>query len=659
MPFDLEQVVQNALFMVQQKAEGKRIELIVDFDPSKSLHHLVGDPLRLGQILINLLSNAVKFTETGHVRLSVRQQESDQEATNIAFRVEDSGIGMTPEQVGRLFQEFSQADGATTRKYGGTGLGLAISKRLLAAMGSEILVESEIDQGSVFHFSLRVPLAPGFAETPDDKPQIACQRGLVVADYPAVRESMAAMLVAMGCQKVDQSPGGEDALLRLTAAASENGHPYELMLLDWLMPNMSGGELIDALRARGIPLPPKLIVVSSADAVLLRYEANQPEIADVVQKPLLPNVLRRIFDLGGNDYQARLESSVPRPGCLQGMPILLVEDNEVNQQVAGEILKGWGANVEIAANGQIALDRLFSQAPDRFSLVLMDIEMPVMDGREATRRLRNDERFRDLPIIAMTAHVAGHGMKDGLAMGVSGYIAKPFEPDELLAMVQPYWRAPEGPAFSPAELAQENEGEQAFIAAVDSVLEIDSVVLLRRFAGRLPFLAHTLRQFIGDCQNWSERLSETLASGDLETARRQVHTLKGLAGTFAMKRLQAALYHLENAIRSGVVEPFGEIAEVDVQLLPLLAGLERLPARLSEPDADGDDRPIDVVLARLNSLLLEGDGEVEEVWRLNKGRMAGFYSPRQIAGIDHAIVQWNFDEALVILAQGNHGGGGQ
>ena len=658
-PFDLEQVVQNALFMVQQKAEGKLIELIVDFEPSISVHHLVGDPLRLGQILINLLSNAVKFTETGHVRLSVRQLASDGETATIAFRVEDTGIGMTSEQVGRLFQEFSQADGATTRKYGGTGLGLAISKRLLSAMNSEILVESEVDRGSVFHFSLQLPLAPGSAALADEKPQIACRRGLVVADYPAVRESMAAMLVAMGCPLVDQSPGGEDALVRLTAAAAEKEHPYDLLLLDWLMPNMSGGELIDVLRARGIALPPKVVVVSSADAVLLRHEANQPEIAEVVQKPLLPNVLRRIFDIGGNDYQARLESSIPRPGCLQGMPILLVEDNEVNQQVAGEILKGWGASVEIAANGRIALDMLSSQAPDRFALVLMDIEMPVMDGREATQRLRNDERFRDLPIIAMTAHVAGHGMKDGLAMGVSGYIAKPFEPDELLAMVQPYWRAPAGQLMSPIETMPEKENEQAFIAAVDSVLEIDSVVLLRRFAGRLPFLAHTLRQFSVDCQNWSERLSETLASGDLETAHRQVHTLKGLAGTFAMKRLQAALYHLENAIRGGVVEPFGEIAEVDVQLQPLLAGLERLPTDLSEADTDNDASPVDVVLARLNALLVEGDGEVEEVWRLNKGRLAGFYSPRQIAGIDRAIGQWNFDEALVILAQGNHGGGGQ
>jgi len=657
-PFDLEQVVQNALFMVQQKAEGKRIELIVDFPPTRNLHHLVGDPLRLGQILINLLSNAVKFTEAGHVRLSVRQEVSDGETSTIAFRVEDTGIGMTPEQVGRLFQEFSQADGATTRKYGGTGLGLAISKRLLSAMNSEILVESAVNRGSVFHFSVQLPLATGWTPTDDDRHPGGGHRVLVVDDYLAARESMAEMLLAMGCQTVDISPGGENALARL-AAAAKAGRPYDLLLLDWLMPDMSGGAFIETLQARGVALPAKVIVVSSADSVLLRHEVTQPEIADVVQKPLLPNALRRIFNAGGDDYPARLESAIPRPGCLHGMPILLVEDNELNQQVAGEILKGWGAVVEIAVNGQIALDLLSALGPDRFALVLMDIEMPVMDGREATRRLREDERFRDLPIIAMTAHVAGHGMKDGLAKGVSGYIAKPFEPDELLAMVQPYWRASAGPALPPAEPELVPGSEQAFMAAVDAVLEIDAVVLFRRFAGRLPFLAHTLRQFIDDCQNWSERLSEALASGELEAAQRQVHTLKGLAGTFAMKRLQAALYDLENVIRGGVVEPFGEIADVDAQLLPLLAGLEGLPAILPEADSDSGAGPIDVVMTRLNALLTEGDGEVEEVWRLNKGRLAGFYSPLQIASIDRAIGQWNFDEALLVLAQDNNRGNGQ
>lgn len=655
-PFDLEVVVQNALFMVQQRAEGKNIELILDFQPTRNLHHLLGDPLRLGQVLINLLSNAVKFTETGHVRLIVGERSSDKLTSTIVCRVEDTGIGMTPEQIGRLFQEFSQADGSTTRRYGGSGLGLAISKRLLAAMGSEIRVESQVDRGTVFHFALLLPLDPHGDDGNEATSLVGCKRALVVDDYAPARESMSILLQAMGCATVDQSPGGLDALARLTRARTE-GLVYDLLLLDWLMPDMSGGELVEALHSRGISLPARTLVVSVADASLLRQEVDHAGITDVIQKPLLPNVLRRIFSSGIQiEPTARLEPIIPHPGCLQGMSILLVEDNELNQQVAGEILKGWGASVDVAANGQVALDLLFAAEAAHYALVLMDIEMPVMDGREATRRLREEGRFEDLPIIAMTAHVAGQGMKDGLAMGANGYIAKPFEPEDLLAMVQPYWRGLIGQALPPAD---SGEAERVFAAAMAAIPQIDSAVLLRRFAGRLPFLARTLRRFADDCHGWSDRLDAALAQGDIEAAQRQVHSLKGLAGTFAMGRLQSALYDLENIIKSGVVEPFGEIAEIDAQLHPLLVGLEQMPASLTDSVAANDDRPIEVVLALLRDQLGSGDGEAEELWRMNKGRLVGVYSPRQVAAIDHAIGQWDFDQALHILEIANQGGGGQ
>ena len=655
-PFDLELVVQNALFMVQQRTEGKNIELILDFQPTRNMQHLVGDPLRLGQVLINLLSNAVKFTETGHVRLIVGERSSDKLTSTIVCRVEDTGIGMTAEQIGRLFQEFSQADGSTTRRYGGSGLGLAISKRLLAAMGSEIRVESKVGQGTVFHFAMQLPLDPSGEAESESALQIECRRALVVDDYAPARESMSTMLQAMGCAKVDQSPGGLDALSRLTRAGND-GWTYDLLLLDWLMPDMSGGELLEALHSRGISLPDRTLVVSVADASLLRQEVEHTGVSDVVQKPLLPNVLRRIFGVGlEKESAARQEHIIPHPGCLQGMSILLVEDNELNQQVAGEILKGWGASVDIAANGRIALDILFAEGAEHYALILMDLEMPVMDGREATRRLREDERFQDLPIIAMTAHVAGQGMRDGLAIGANGYIAKPFEPEDLLAMVQPYWRGLMWHALPPAD---SGEAERAFTSAMAAMPQIDSAVLLRRFGGRLPFLARTLRRFADDCQGWSDRLDATLALGDLEAAQRQVHSLKGLAGTFAMGRLQSALYDLENVIKGGIVEPFGEIAEVDAQLQPLLAGLERMPASLTDSVAVSDDRPIEVVLALLRDQLGSGDGEAEEVWRMNKGRLDGVYSPRQVAAIDHAIGQWDFDQALHILDNANQGGGGQ
>jgi signal transduction histidine kinase/DNA-binding response OmpR family regulator/HPt (histidine-containing phosphotransfer) domain-containing protein len=656
-PFDLEAVLQNALFMVQQKAEGKGIELTLDYRPQRAMRRLVGDPLRLGQILINLLSNAVKFTEAGHVRLAIREVERDGDTISIACHVEDTGIGMNPEQIGRMFQEFSQADGSTTRKYGGTGLGLAISKRLVTAMGGVLEVESEPGRGSNFHFSIRLPVASDAVESGAEV-DLSYIRALVVDDYPVARQSMAAMLASMGCREVDQSPGGLDAVGKLAAAS---GDGYDLLILDWVMPEMSGGEVIDALRATGRQLPAKTIVVSAADATSLRNEANRPGVTEVIQKPLLPNALRRICGIAaGGDEPGVAGYAVPRPDCLLGMSILLVEDNEVNQQVAGEILRGWGANVDVAENGQVALECLGAHHPEHYAVVLMDLEMPVMDGREATRRIRSLEYFERLPVIAMTAHVAGHGMNDSMARGVNGYIAKPFEPDELLAMLLPYWVSRPALDLPPAEeeapSARPELSLEAFLAQVPG---IESAVLLRRFGGRLPFLTNALRRFAGDCKGWSTLLEERLVRGEMEAAERQVHTLKGLAGTFAMTDMQLALIELENAIKGGVVEPYGEIAEVEARLQPVLDKLAALPDRQAVAESHDNGLPIDEVLVLLRRHLSEGDGEVEEFWRLQKGRLSSRFSPRQIAAIDHALENWDLDEALVILDETSQRGGRQ
>ena len=651
-PFDLESVAQNALFMVQQKAESKRIELIADFHPLPEFHHLVGDPLRVGQILINLLSNAVKFTELGHVRLKVSGRVAPAGRVSIVCGVEDTGIGMSPEQVSRLFQEFSQADGSTTRRYGGTGLGLAISKRLVAAMGGEISVESIVGQGSTFRFSIELPVAPGDVDGASDKLSLSCRRALVVDAYPATRESMVTMLKAMACWQVDAVSSGAEALAALNRG-NEEGKPYGLLLLEWLLPDMSGGGLIDSLTGQGIALPGQTIVVSAADASLLRLEVNHPGVVEVVQKPLMPNMLCRICaECRQHGAASQDQATGPRTGRLQGMRILLVEDNETNQQVAVEILKDWGAVVDIAVNGQLAVEMLSAQSPDFYAVVLMDLEMPVMDGREATKRLREDGRFKNLPIIAMTAHVAGHGLRDELAKGVSGYIAKPFEPDDLLAMLQPYQA--DAHVVLPIAVTPKSVPEVpgTFLSALDAMPELSSSMLQRRFAGRLPFLSQSLQRFVEDNQGWVARLEGLLTCGDIETARRQVHTLKGLAGTFAMAGLQSALLDLEEALMRGNFEPFGEIAEVDVRLKAVLVGLAKLPADFVDSDSGEGQLPTGEILVLLRKLLREGDGEAEELWRQNKGRLAGEYSPRLIAIIDRAIGQWDFDQALVILDGG-------
>ena len=648
-PFDIESVVQNALFMVQQRAEGKRIELVLDYALPANFPMLNGDQLRLGQILINLLSNAVKFTEAGHVRLGIHELARNVGTSSLCCRIEDTGIGLTGEQVDRLFQEFSQADGSTTRKYGGTGLGLSISKRLAQAMGGEITVKSEVDRGSCFQLTVQLPLA-SHGELAVDPGPIACRRALVVDDYPAAREGMAGVLRLLGCEVVDEAASGPAALAKFETA-QESGLPYDLLLLDWMMPGQSGGELIETMHRRGMALPAKTVVVSAADISLLRAEVMHPEVCEVIQKPLLPNVLRRIC-ASFSDHQASVDAALktPHAGLLSGMKILLVEDNEINQQVASEILEGWGACVDVAVNGRLALDLLLAKAPDWYAVVLMDLEMPVMNGHEATLHLRADSRFAQLPIIAMTAHAVGSDLLRALNEGMSGHIAKPFEPDDLLAKLRPYLRQ-DSPSPAALRLPVHSAAENRFINALKALPEIDVPVLLRRFHGRIPSLARALQRFVEDAQVFVARLKVALAEGDMATAHRQAHTFKGLVGTFALPLLQQAATDLEVAIKSGVVAPNKEIATLEAMLPPLLDKLATLKLTQRSEDVPPVRNHPAAFLTLLRQYLSEGDGEAEELWNTHRESLAGLYTPLELARIERAIGQWNFDEALAALSK--------
>jgi two-component system sensor histidine kinase/response regulator len=312
--------------------------------------------------------------------------------------------------------------------------------------------------------------------------------------------------------------------------------------------------------------------------------------------------------------------------------------------------------VEVAAHGQEALDLLFARAADSYAVVLMDLEMPVMDGREAVRRLRADARFADLPVIVMTAHTLGQALQDVLAQGINGYIAKPFEPDDLLRLLSPFQRsslplpsvveAP--PETSQAELQQ--AVEQIFIKSLRDIGEIDSTVLLRRFSRRIPFLSRALQRFVEESQLFSGKIRESLQNGDRETAHRHAHSFKGLAGTFAMKALQAALLELEKALGEGLGDATDEMAAVESRLQPLLGKLAGLPNCQDNGVVPADPGEVARVVAQLRQLLSESDGEAEELWRSNKGRLVGIYSPLQLATIERAINQWNVDEALAALA---------
>ncbi|MCB2187718.1 MAG: response regulator, partial [Deltaproteobacteria bacterium] len=402
--FDLHKVLQSVADLVGAKVQEKGLDFLFDVDPQVPVQ-LKGDPLRLGQVLTNLTNNAVKFTEKGEIVISVRLAEQTEEEAQVRFTVRDTGIGMTPEQVGRLFQAFSQADTSTTRKYGGTGLGLTISKRLVEMMHGEIWVESEPGAGSQFIFTARLGVGQARARRElAPHPDLRGLKALVVDDNATSREILGHMLRSFSMEP-NQAPGGAEALDELRAA--DQDRPYDLVLLDWRMPGMDGlttaRHIKEDLRLSQAPV---IIMVTAYGREEVMHGIEQVGLDGFLIKPVSPSMLM-------DSIMAAFGQEVIRPAGgpresgeagvenLSGARVLLVEDNEINQQVAQEILEEAGLVVTIAADGLQGVNA--AKAGD-FQAVLMDVQMPVMDGYTASRTIREDPALADLPIIAMTAN---------------------------------------------------------------------------------------------------------------------------------------------------------------------------------------------------------------------------------------------------------------
>jgi two-component system sensor histidine kinase/response regulator len=430
--FALDEVLGTVANLIAEKATTKGLELIFDVAPEVPAT-LVGDPLRLGQILINFANNAVKFTERGEIIVSVRVRERAEGQALLYFAVSDTGIGLTREQMGRLFQSFHQADTSTTRKFGGTGLGLAISKKLAELMGGEVGVQSEHGRGSTFWFTARLGIAQGTHAGPVLRRELSGRRALVVDDNDNARTVIADMLRSMSLDVVVAASGHEAVMEALQAA--ESGRPFDIVYLDWKMPEMDGLETARQVRALGLHSAPMLLMVTAYGREEVRADAKADGVHDVLMKPLSPSQLldATAAALGQHPVEryataASTSVSAQRLAALRGARVLLVEDNDINQIVATEILTDAGLVVDVAPDGKVALEMVQSKPYD---IVLMDMQMPVMDGITATREIRKIGRLARLPIIAMTANAMEQDRRKCLEAGMNGHVAKPIDPDEL------------------------------------------------------------------------------------------------------------------------------------------------------------------------------------------------------------------------------------
>ena len=545
--FFLEDVLAQIADLSVMRAQDKGLELLFDVAPDVP-NALQGDPLRLGQVLINLTNNAIKFTDKGEIVVTIRLQQLEEHAAVLRVDVRDTGIGLTPPQRSKLFQAFTQADTSTTRHHGGTGLGLTISKRLVEMMEGEIDLVSEAGVGSTFFFTARF----GLAAVPRDNLLLPQQfhglRVLVVDDNPSAREIFVSMLTALGFEA--RAVLGGALAIGAVAQARAEGRPYGLVLMDWKMPGMNGLDTLAGIRAdaAGIDATPACIMVTAFHREALLEAARQRDLPldGVLNKPISASTLldQIAFVFGGVTGQSRKtqrqSSYRDDERALRGAWLLLVEDNEVNQEVAQHILNDAGIRVDIAGNGAIALAKIAENAYDG---VLMDCQMPVMDGYQATRKLRQDPRYSNLPVIAMTANAMVGDKEKCLDAGMNDFIAKPIDVAQLFGTLA-RWIAPATPQEMAAVVAQP-EAELPVIAG------LKMAEAMRRVGGNAALMRKLLDRFVETQFDAMQRIVAAIENNQLETAIREAHTLKGLAGNIGAGGLADSAARVEHLLSLG------------------------------------------------------------------------------------------------------------
>ncbi|GHD01188.1 hybrid sensor histidine kinase/response regulator [Pseudorhodoferax aquiterrae] len=659
-PFRLDQVLDDLANQVGFKADEKDLELVFDL-PSEVPTLLVGDPLRLGQVLLNLANNAIKFTDRGEVTVSVRALRADTGHAELQFQVRDTGIGMTPAQVEKVFESFTQADSSTSRRYGGTGLGLAISRHLVSLMDGRIWAESQPGKGSCFQFVL--PFVRQTETTDQAAPrmplaqQLEGLRALVVDDNAMARDITAALATEMGL-KVDTATSGE-AAVKAAAEAARGGMPYELLLVDWKMPGISGVEALRQLQEQKVDHARASIMVTAyaREEVMESARSAGVSLQAVLTKPVTPStLLETIGEVLAPKAATAQATPTLLPGAaaaaLAGARVLLVEDNALNQELALDLLAQAGLHVVVAEHGRQALETLARDAD--FDGVLMDCQMPVMDGFEATRAIRAEARWANLPVLAMTANAMAGDRERVLAAGMNDHISKPIDVDEMFVTMA-RWIRPK--VRRPAVVAKAAAPVPAS-GAPGALPGIDVAGGLRRTQNNAQLYRRMLDKFASSNARFSQAFTAALDGGDLALAARLAHTLRGTAGTIGANGVWEAATELELACNQGRAraQQMAALARVGRELSPVLAGLATLLAPADEPVVPVASVPPAQAQARLlelagelRALLLDSDPDALNLGEALRAAAAGSSAQPVMEEVMEAVGDYRFDEALDAL----------
>ncbi|MCG2584581.1 response regulator [Massilia sp. TS11] len=653
-PFSLDDVLGHVSNLAAQKAGDKHIELMFNVG-AEVPRHLVGDGMRLGQVLINLVSNAVKFTESGgEIELAIGVAKTGKEHVRLHFEVRDTGIGMSQEQQRRLFQPFTQADGSTSRRYGGTGLGLSISRRLVDLMGGDLRCESAPGAGSRFHFRLGFNVRPAVLRPPLPA-RVQGARVLVVDDHPKARGILLAALGELGLEAraVDSAA---TAWTTLVEAPAEQ--PFTLVLADWQMPGMDGISLARSIRNdSGITRRPPVMLVSAFGGEDVQREASRAGVAGFVPKPVHVAALLEALIQHFGERTRQGESAGGEGGLyFAGTRVLLVEDNDLNQQLACELLDIVGIEADVANNGQEALDLLMAAGPDKYALVLMDLQMPGIDGHVATRLIRVDQRFAEVPIIAMTAHAMADVRERCMEDGMQDYLAKPIQPKELFDVLARWLEHRR--LGKPLDQAPGSQSGAVDVRLVD-MREIDAVAGLRQMAGKPELYGRMLTSFCEANRDAVEKLAMLIRAGERDAAERLAHTLKGLAASIAATRVRAAAASVEQLLRAAPdgarIDATAELDALAQALAALIAEVERFEGLAETAPAQaaasvGVDDPAQA-LGELKTMLAEFNGDASDYFLAVKGGLAGLMDTATLKAVADHIAAYEYQEALGLLEQ--------
>jgi PAS domain S-box-containing protein len=651
--FEPSRVIDHACSIVAQTAAKKNLDLNVFLEQVPAV--LKGDGLRIGQILLNLMGNAVKFTETGYINLTARKVNETHDRVVVRFEVQDTGIGMSEQQIQRLFKSFSQADDSTTRRFGGTGLGLAITKRLVEAMGGTLGVDSQEGRGSCFW--VEIPLKKTDRLAPPATPyHLKDKRVLIVDDLEVARESIHAMTSDLG-MRPDTADSGAQGLAAIQRAETE-GNPYDLLLIDWKMPGMTGTEMIQQLGSLPLDHVPRYFLISAFGEDLSDQNTSGTGILHVLPKPLTPSILLDALQSGSlePEYSASRDTDLTAAlACRKNSHLLLVEDNPINQDMTTQVLEAAGMMVSIAADGKQALN----MASDKlYDLVLMDIQMPVMDGLAATVAIRRLPGWADIPIIAMTANVFTEDRDRCLKAGMNDHLPKPLEMETLYRCLVK-WLKKKDPAplkttekdLPAAPQAGSKQDWSRLIDRLSAVKGLDAAAGIKRVMDNPGQYFRLLSQMMDRHEADPARIAEQLAAGDLAGVRHTAHALKGVAAMLGAERVRVAAQGVENAARQGRTDWVSDnLPELGASMNTLLQSLKPIVSQEKEPAPSQTVDPglLHEIIHRLASLLKQDSTDVIDLFDRNHSLLTEAFGEK-IIPLARQIQEFDYPEALETL----------